>query len=139
MSELFLLKTFHRYVTRDPDMDDQWDRGETSTDWEIAGLVLTRPISHKLRYNQDYEVVGADDDYSEGDDYYAVVAVWSTGDSFGWDTDYCCECFGVYKTEAEAEAKKKKLEKDKSHSVPWNGYFESLTDIEVLSGKIEKG
>lgn len=66
-----------------------------------------------------------------GDIVHLVIAVWSTGDSFGHDSGAHSECFGVFKTKEEADKKCKELELDTKSPLPWLGYFENLESVET--------
>jgi hypothetical protein len=84
--------------------------------------------------------------------YFLVYCLYTTGDSFGWDSGII-EFIGLYEDRDLADATKKRIEnhyKDAkkrdspvevynskgelySISAPWIGYFESLDDVVVES------
>jgi hypothetical protein len=123
---------------------DEWDRADTSTEWEFGNITLGRePRGGSL-------TIEVGEDFQVGDLAYVTVAVWSDGDSFGHDACRNAEMFSVYKTYEEAEAAVGKLKTApgvlnrgpgvqlgngyKLAYAPWEGYFESLDRIEVVSG-----
>lgn len=114
--------------TRERNPDDEWDRGDSYTDWAIKGVKLAR--------EKAYDVYDTEEEFKAGDVYYAVVAVWSDGDSFGHDQNRCCGLFGVYHSAEDADKREHQLRNDKSYSILWNDYFESLSYIEIVSGVI---
>lgn len=141
--KLGLLKSSSYEITRERSTDDEWDRGDSATDWTFDGVRL-------LRDDQDYSVDEnflTKDDFVAGDTIYLVIAVWSTGDSFGHDEGACSEVFGAFKTNAEAEdfarvlASKEKITVEGSYYSlyrPWDGYFEHLNSIEVYPFVVQK-
>lgn len=122
--------------TTTPDPEDKWDRASTSSDHIFPSEVFLSKES--LFY--DYFSTGLD--LKSGDHIWLVFAVWSTGDSFGYDEDACQECFAAYKTPELAykargmlETARKKVELPEGFRVdylPWKGYFESLSYVEVV-------
>ncbi len=120
----------------DHDGDDEWSRPNTYTSWNF-NFLSTKHGDHHVDVPFK-PVVGAT--------YYAVIAVYSTGDSFGHDANLCIEVFSVYETEHDANVAKHKIEADQNNNTlkfnlpggkpvevsnPWHGYFESLTSVEV--------
>lgn len=83
-------------------------------------------------------------DIKNGDKIYIVYAVWSTGDSFGQSDNSESECFGLFKDVDSAKELAAKLESSSEmkdfvtsdgqvfnhYSLPWDGYFESLSYVE---------
>lgn len=87
----------------------------------------------------------------EGDIVYVVYAVYSTGNSFGHQADGSFEFISVHKDETIAhdnarglkEGTQKFLKQDDGTETPytwypWDGYFESLTYIQVESQILDK-
>ena len=130
------------YTTREGDPNDQWDRGNTSTDHSVTGLVV----------GEDYHGLYLDGEVKPGDTVWLVYAVYSTGDSFGHDQDKCIEFFTVHRDESVAKFNARALagyepEKDFSQREkfflsldngeqfqtvpPWSGYFESLSYVQA--------
>jgi hypothetical protein len=139
-------------TTRAPATDDRWDRGDTSTHWVVSGLRLT---------NRAYGDVTADFEVKPGDVLYLVYAIYSTGDSFGRDTNARIEYITVHKDYEIAKANEQVLRGKTSsrnkrgdyewsvnlqtdsgivfpYHVPWLGYFESLSDIYIESYTVEQ-
>lgn len=116
--------TEHVSETSEPDPNDRWDRASTCTDWTINGIKVSR--------KEGYQLLPIEID--AGHPVYVVYAIWSTGDSFGHDENYGCEAMAVLPTREEADKEVARLKEVKDYSVPWNGYFESLTTIDIVSG-----
>lgn len=134
---LTLLKDRYEITEREADSDDSWDRGDTQTTWSFNEVLLGDDVGYGRG-----ETFETKDDYNVGDTICLVIAVWSTGDSFGHDRDACSEVFGAFKTIEEAEEFEKKLRgkedimvEDSDYPLyrPWTGYFESLSYIEISS------
>lgn len=126
-------------------------RGTTSTDWDVRGLRLLKSGEYMGYKRGDSTQVAFKPEV--GKVYYALYAIYSTGDSFGHDHANCLELVGVYKSRYVADENKKRLTADgaesrrwdnatvelivegvdKPHKYyrPWTGYFESLDSLEV--------
>ena len=124
------------YEEQDGHGGDEWQRPNTYTSW-VFNFLSTKRGGHHVDVPFK-PVVGAT--------YYAVIAVYSTGDSFGYDTDKCIEIFSVYETEDEANMARDDIKKSGGGATlgfklpggkavkvgnPWDGYFESLTSVDV--------
>lgn len=109
-----------------PDPKDRWDRASTSTDWSIRGI--------KYSEKDEYGLLPIEIEYNKP--VHVVYAIWSSGDSFGHDERYCCEALSVHLTRKEAQAEVERLKTITDYSVPWNGYFESLDELNIVSGVI---
>lgn len=119
--------------TRNASSDDEWDRGDSHTTWSISGAELVS--------THQYESVPYPGELKKGDVVYAVYVVYSTGDSFGHDSDARLEFISVHKDKAIAERNLAAIESSQTpleiHQdngqaismgyVPWEGYFESLS------------
>lgn len=131
----------HTELTREPDSSDSWDRGSTSSSHEILGLVLNSNDCSFLSERLDIDF-----DVHAGENYYLLYAVYDTGDSFGHDDDRGIEFIDLFKSEEKADkayevicrdSKQPRIyietETGKTHNfyAPWNGYFESLSYVEV--------
>lgn len=131
----------HEYVTREGNREDPWDRDDTSCDWSFHDVSI-------VGSNSSFDLI-APFDLKSGDRVWVVLAVYSTGDSFGHDDRACCEYIDVFLDENKAldcvraiektsgsrwddntEYASKWVREDGSEGkldyVPWNGYFESL-------------
>lgn len=129
-------------------------RGTTTTTWEVRGLKLLE--DNNQRYSRNIrEIVDINWKPEKGKIYHLLYAVYSVGDSFGYDDGRCFEVIGLYQNREVAEDNKKRLQADddgsrcsdytpillkmegteKAHpySRPWAGYFERLNYLEVLS------
>jgi hypothetical protein len=92
------LKVLHdRYVevTREHDPDDRWSGEDTSSTWEVSGIVLRAP--------KDYPDLVPCFLVEAGDEVHLVYLVYSTGDSFSHSEDGCISFIDVYKTREKAE------------------------------------
>lgn len=115
-------------VTECANTDDPWDRDNTHTYWTFGSLWLDDESS----YGESTPV--CDDEFKRGDLCYAVVAVWSTGDSFGYDSASCMGLMEVFDNREAAEALKEKYENGSSSELPWGGYFENLDYVKIVHG-----
>lgn len=133
----------HEYVTREGDRDDEWDRDDTASDWTFRNVYI---VDEKSNWDLVLPF-----DVKEGDDVWVVSAVYSTGDSFGRDDRACVEYIDGFldkhkaracaraieasrksyddRTEKNAEWIREDGSEAKLDYVPWNGYFESLDDV----------
>jgi hypothetical protein len=102
----------------------QLEYTDTAKSYHVTGF--------HLRDDGYFDAVLLLDDDELDNDFFFVVAVWSTGDSFGHDEAANIEIMSVHKTLEEAENAKSILEKTTDYSVPWNGYFERLNCLEIL-------
>jgi hypothetical protein len=128
---------YKQYVdqTSEPDPSDEpySDRGDTYTTWEFESLKKGSEVPVSF-------------DPVDGKTYYAVIAIYSTGDSFGREESGCYEVLDIYETEDGANGAIKSLVvSEKAHQMtftmsngntvtnycPWTGHFESLDTISV--------
>lgn len=133
----------HEYVTRHGRADDQWDRDDTAAIIGINGIeVVSEPsyrdlsVPFEIDFNRSYLLLWAD---------------YNTGDSFGHDANRV-EFIDLFETIERAEAARQKLSKATEYSsgytredgtgisyhIPWNGYFESLNDINITVVRVTK-
>ena len=138
MTKLYVIHESYTYQTREP-TDDDWDRGDSCTDHIVRGLRIGEDSNHLNL-----------DDVSVGDKVWLVYAIYSTGDSFGYDQNERIEFFTVHRDEQVARYNAKALEGFDSDAdynrhdkfflslddgsqfqtvPPWCGYFESLTAV----------
>lgn len=73
-----------------------------------------------------------DIDCNIGDVLFLVYAIYETGSTFGRIYG-CVSVQGLFKTQEQARECLQECEKEKGYSKPWNGYFESLTSLDVDS------
>lgn len=140
--KVFLYGDSYRYQTREGDGQQWGDRGETKTEWNFSHVSL----EDRRRWLDSIEV---GDDFSNDDLFYGIVVVYSTGDSFGHDDSYCAELVAVVRSLDEADGAcniirndtrndEGELELPNGFIIPyvfWNGYFENLETIHVISSK----
>lgn len=125
-------------TTREADTDDSWDRGSTATTHDFGGAFL----GEKVRSWGEYIEV-ADGEFEEGDTVHLVVAVYSTGDSFGNDDGACVEMISAHKEESNAIVAEGLVthatgpvdlpDGYKLTYLPWKGYFESLDYVTIVT------
>lgn len=138
MEELYLEYSQHRRVIREADPEDGWDRGNTDTEYHFKGRFRSTPPSSY------YEIVAVDFEPVVGRFYHFVVAIYDTGDSFGWDKNGGIEAMEVFEDFNAAEEFHTFLEseeasgytakfKGKEYHIPWKGYFERLSYIEIVT------
>jgi hypothetical protein len=141
---LFVRHTSYTTNTREPNEDDQWDRGDSYTDHHVTGISLS--------FGQS-EVIGPDD-VRVGETVYLVYAVYTSGDSFGTDYAANIDFVAVFRNQALADAVKRDIEKSdgKKSSIkvrlddgrtfvygfPWLGYFDSLCYVNVEKFVVSK-
>jgi hypothetical protein len=141
MTSIRVLHTSRSYVTRAASSDDRWDRDDTHTDHSVTGLEIGED-HHRLSIP----------DAEPGEILHLVYAVYSTADSFGRDDDQCFEPILVHRDldlanrnasalaavdrDAGYGARVELIMDDGTplpYTLPWLGYFESLSFVEVAS------
>ena len=139
---LYLETTAYGEQTVEPS-DDGWSRGDTSTSWDFGRVLINQPKGWS------YETIETGQDFSVGDEVHLVVVVYSTGDSFGWDYGGRCEIMSAHKNIDNATESMRILEKggkcpiilpdgyEIRYYLPWDGYFESLDYITIVSRAID--
>lgn len=130
-------------VTSEADPDDDWGRDSTWTSHTVEGI----RFPPKTKYSEAVQVPFRP---RRGVNYYLLVAQYSTGDSFGSDDGANFEVIGLYQDKAIAEENHRRLEatddntttsveliaengKTYTFGIPWNGYFESLDYVDLLT------
>lgn len=133
----------HRYVTREVDPDDCWDRNDTEATYTFHGLCLVDKNS--------YSDLTVPFDIKPDTTYYLVYADYDTGDSFGRDGNQL-EFIDLFESfqmanEAIVDIKDNTLGFETSYTrnngikiehihAPWVGYFEYLNGIEAIPLKL---
>ena len=139
------------YVTREA-TEDQWDRDDTDASWEFNHVTIASE-------NGWFDLT-VPFDVKKGDDVWVVVAIYSTGDSFGRDDRACAEYIDAFLDKHKARECRDAIEKTrkswddredkkaewiredgsvgKLDYVPWNGYFEHLDDVECVYLEVRK-
>jgi hypothetical protein len=139
---VYLKKECSITETSTADPDNEWDRPNTFTQWEI-------PSKAYLSYKEDYFIDRLAVHFTPqvGQTCYLVYAIYSTGNSFGHDEDGCLEFIDLFTTREKAEALIDALRKEEKedgltkyiaedgseawYCIPWNGYFESLSVLDI--------
>lgn len=116
-------------------------RPDTYTYWTFGGLTLTESSEYS-----EVEIEVGKDEFKVGDVAYVVVAVWSTGDSFGHDEGSNAEALSVHKDRESAEKSVQVIEGREGNDLgdgyslasfkPWDDYFDSLTYTKIISGVV---
>lgn len=140
MATIYLICNSFPETTRPADTEDEWDRGDTSSYWSFSSFKLAKPAY----YAEQYESCVIDSAPAVGDTVHAVVAIWSTGDSFGHDDRARAEVFFASTDLAAAQNAKDMLRLDKKpdgtpykkYELPWDGYFENLDEIFIHSDRV---
>lgn len=140
----------YKTTTQEEGDGEPWgSRGDSHTEWSFENLT-TRDNHVMSRYQQLDSIEVGDVDWV-GKPVFAVVAVWHTADSFGWDENYYAEMMAVYDNADKAHDAVKKLEAAERNDegavelpdgfklsyVPWEGYFERLSYIEIVKGILD--
>ena len=124
-----------RYKTSEEDPEDSWSRGNTTTYWSVEGIRLRLD---RYSTNVDFPV-------ERGDKVYVVYAVYSRGDSFGYDSDGGLKVISFHKNLEVAKKNRDAAEASTSSDLviefdsgkvvtvyaPWHGHFESLSYVKV--------
>lgn len=133
----------YTYSTREPNDDDAWDNGETSSDWTFPHVCYMDNYPD-IKPNESFYI--HETDIKPGDKIYLLSAIWGTGDSFGHDS--ACYVTHIY-------ASKNKLKTQLAHelldrnflyfpdnqvlpSIPWDGYFDSLEYLTIIELTVDK-
>jgi len=132
----------HAEVTREAALD-KWDRDDTFTYHNINGIELS----------DEYGDIPVPDDFRISGPMYLVYVIYSTGDSFGYDSHAGEEYIGVYKDREIAQETANKIKEDyknnkedfnhitlldsvgnefQQYTGAWKGYFDNLEYVEVV-------
>lgn len=140
------------YVTREGDPNEQYDGDDVDNSHSIYGFKLAKSYGGDitLTYEPQFDR-----------DYFLLYYLWSTGDSFSYESGKI-EFVDLYETSEEAELAKKKIEQHYETrntpgnkrtngpiikysngtkaelTVPYYGYFESLESVEVQTIRLER-
>ena len=146
-----LFVTAYRHIDEIREGCDEWDRGDTMTDWSFDEIYFGKSYKDQKSHD-DLSIVISNEDYNNKN-LKVVIAIWSSGDSFGHDENGSAEIMSVHKTLDEAE-KASDIIRNSSSSyfddktpiggadlgngyklpgyIPWDGYFESLEKVEIV-------
>lgn len=154
MSRVKVVAETNEWVTRDADPDDKWDHGDTAGSVSNVYAELTDEAEGEWSYHG--ELVKELGNLKPGDTVYAVVVDYESGDTFGRSGGYA-QVMDVFDDMATAEGLYRECvayhERDKraakvvqgvqflgrDYYVSWDGYFESVNDIEVWQLVIRGG
>lgn len=140
--------TGYTSVTREADPEDSWSRESTYTDYHFNHLTL---LPEGTRGADTY----IPETVAKGTYLFVLIAIYTTGDSFGSDTA-SPEFLGTFKTYEEAENLRDQIMKYASEGsyrgfscdwpyegvvtlhgkeqkicFPWSGYFERLEEMKI--------
>lgn len=111
---------------REPDSDDSWDRGDT-----VQYVSFNSAHLGSCPYPSESYYAESDETFALGDPIYAVIVVYSDGDTFGHNEGYVCVALVTHDADkAHAWTPDKG---DANGYKPWNSYFGGLTDYRVES------
>ena len=140
-TNLYVKYSSDTYTTREANADDEWDRGNTASNYDLEYISLAAESA--------YSTVTYPGEVKVGEKIYLLYAVYSTGDSFGHDKDACIELISVHKNLDIARFNYETIKNntDESYGVqielsqdngqtwkmspPWNGYLESLSYLKI--------
>ena len=140
MYKIEVIDEEQQIVTREAESDDEWDRDSTKTIHNIKGFHVVESEGKHYKY---YDFV-LEEEPQFFQVYFLLYAIYSTGDSFGHDEDAGIEYYGLYTCDQMdiARKNKKALEdadfevillntnnEEYTENIPWDGYFESLTEV----------
>lgn len=126
-------------------------RPDTSTFWDFGAFHVEDSDAPT-----DDLTITLDAQLAQAETLYAVIAVWSSGDSFGWDDRYNAEIISVHPSEANADAARRIVEASAprygqpapalpvdlpdgyqlSGYIPWGGHFDRLDYVTIVSDTI---
>lgn len=127
-------------------------RPDTRTTWDFGSFHVEDSAD-----STDDMTVHLDDRLAEADVLYAVIAIWSTGDSFGREVQGSAEIISVHDTPESAQEASKIIYASRSSYgrpeptlpvelpdgyqlsgyIPWNGHFDTLEYVDIVSGHID--
>lgn len=117
-------------ITGRANPNDNWDRDDTATSWSIhSDYLYEGETYHEVDMYYDCHTP----ELKVGDRPFVVVAIWSTGNSFGYDENYYAKIVHINLNEQDARAWVEEALKTKDLTMPWNGYFEHLTSIDIYN------
>lgn len=135
---IYIVSDYDEWTIREIDNENEnsWDRIDTDRAWHFKRLSGTRG-DESLMVSFKPE---------EDKTYYVLLAIYSTGDSFGHDSHHRVEYFDIYENSTDAYLAEKELNSNAGNSEleftnhqkkkvkfynPWNGHFESLDEIRI--------
>lgn len=119
---------------------------DTYTTWGFGGLYLKDEQEY---YDDMY--IEIDEVLAACEELHAVIVIYDSGDSFHWDRGYYAEVVSVHPTRENAEKAVALINsyrhEDSNKPIllpdgyeirhkPWVGYFNNLSEVEVVSGKV---
>ena len=119
-------------------------RPDTSSSWEFGDI----RIAERATYRDDHEDLSLmiNGDFDLSGMIYAVVVVWSDGDSFGWDQNARAEIISAHSDQKSADVASAMIEENKSSEeplllpdgyelryIPWAGSMSDFSYVEVIS------
>lgn len=138
MSYVYPIYSIDRFVTRNCDPNDEWDRDDTAASIDILGI--------RVSTTNGYGSIPVDFEIDPAKTYYLLWADYDTGDSFGRDGNQL-EIIDLFETETAAMVAQQELlsTAENKYSTkytrnsgskityykPWEGYFEYLNALNI--------
>lgn len=143
MTQVIVSAETEVWSTRDPDPDDSWDAGDTAGRVVGVRAWTAREWEQKTRYG-GYAHWEGDLPVEPGDCVYAVVADYESGSTFGRDGGHASvvdvftdvETAGACARAAEQAESYRFYFQDREYYASWQGYFESLNEMQVWAVKV---
>lgn len=140
------IKTYDIYIdsysseeyTTEADPEDRWSRSSTRKSWTF----------NRLHQDRGYDSVKVTFKPKNGQIYHVLLGIYSTGDSFGHDENARVEYFDIFEHYNDSRKSYEELARCSRYQYllytnhqgrpvkvynPWNGYFESLSELRVES------
>lgn len=137
-----------QYCTHSYHSDEQYGSWEESYDVTVGEFVHIEP---KYQYYPKYQVEHYEGEVKDGDTLWVIIAIYSSGDSFGSSSSGSNDIIAIHKDSEVAlrnlkalEGKSRddqyessivniELDDGTKHSYyrPWLGYFESLDSLQI--------
>lgn len=125
---------------------DEWDRDDTCSSWTFNSVYAKSPNEWTSRDWFKHPTA-----VKPGDEVHLVIAVYSTGDSFGHDECGSMQIVASYDSYEKAAAAANIVETGRPYEIvledgsvyadtfpAWTGYFESLDYVTVESFRVKR-
>jgi len=131
-----------RYCTDSYQSDETYGEWWETFDVTVGELAIIEPSENTY----DYQYEGYEGVVEDGDTLWVIVAVYSSGDSFGSTNGGCVDVISINKDVEVAQRNLKaataapdgefaviELDDGTTHQYyrPWSGYFESLDSLQI--------
>lgn len=145
MTKIVVSAEVEVWRTRDPDLGDSWDAGDTAGRVVGVNAWTAREWEREPRYGS-WDSWSGELDVQAGDYVYAVVADYESGSTFGRDGGHA-SVVDVFTDIETADALAKVAESaedyrfyfgDRDYYASWQGYFESLNEMRVWAVRVDR-